>query len=98
MGKAEGAAGQFRLAADAARPRRSTTEGRSAELDARRGLAAALAALGRHGDAAACHLQAAYLVDEKKPDPGLLELAAAELDRDGQARAAAEVRRLAGTR
>jgi tetratricopeptide (TPR) repeat protein len=92
------AADRFRYAADLARRLRSSAEGRSAELEGRRGLAAELAAMGRHADAASCYLQAAYLVDERKPAPELLELAASALDRAGQARAAAEVRRLAAAR
>ncbi len=97
-GDPAGAAGQFRQAADAARGQRAVKAGRALELAARRGLGEALGRFGRHQDAAASYLQAAYLADPAKPDPELLELAAKALDAAGEKKAAAEVRRLAGRR
>ncbi len=92
---AAGAARQFRQAADAARGQRSRPEGRDLERKARRGLGEALVKLKRHEDAAASYLKAAYLLDSKKPDPELLELAATALEAAGKQKAATQVRRLA---
>jgi tetratricopeptide (TPR) repeat protein len=108
------AADLFRQAVDAARAQLGAPEGRKLDLEALLGLAGSLrahgVALAKRGreeeargvlsDAAAALLEAAYRQNARRPDPELLEQAAAvlELEACGRKRAAAQLRELAGRR
>jgi TolA-binding protein len=81
--------------AEAARAQDAFEAGRKKELEARKGLGQALAYLKRYQDAAASYLRAAYLLDPRKPDVKMLELAAKALELGGKPAAAAEISALA---